>query len=362
MLTPVTPSGLRDQGCPLIRQGGILPDDHTYDRSLWYHGPMAHDITPEEQYEQVYQGIREIAVRCDGARSLDMKGFNGVDTKFGRRIASVPFAQWTPEVCLEAAHIVLKYREQVMRWTDGRIDVGTLQVVRDAQDNGTNYKGRNDALLYEKRAAVLADRRVDVVAHPVTRKPCLGIFYSKKDPEFSIFLGACQALPGRKFDWDRKCNAVYVSDEAAAFIQEWDFAVSDAARALLEQPRVAHIDYQITLGTDGKVYIKTGLTAPGQPAADAVKMLPGRGFDRASYSNYANPHPQVLTFAQTYKLNVSPEATKACEAAQAALEARDTVGLDETDIATIMGDVSRCGSPADLPPVFVAMFKEMMAR
>jgi len=27
-----------------------------------------------------------------------------------------------------------------------------------------------------------------------------------------------------------------------------------------------------------------------------------------------------------------------------------------------MGDVSRCGSPADLPPVFVAMFKEMMAR
>jgi hypothetical protein len=318
-------------------------------------------MTPAEQYDLVYQVIREIAVRCDGAQSKDFVGFNGVDTHFGRRIAAVPRDQWTPDVCLEAAHIVLKYREQGLTYTG--VDVSTLQVVKDAQDNGTNYAGRNDARRYEKRAAALADRKVDVVKHPATGKPALGIFYGKKDPDFKTFLSLCQALPGRKFDWDRKCNAVPVTDEAQAFIQEYDFPVTDAARALLEAPRQAPpIHYEITLGQDGKVYIKTNLTAPGQPAADAVKALPGRGFDRASYSNYANPHPAVLAFAKQFGLNVSPDAVKACEAAQAALEARDSVGLSESDIKTVMQDVSRCGSPADLPPVFVVLFKEMMAQ
>jgi hypothetical protein len=112
----------------------------------------------------------------------------------------------------------------------------------------------------------------------------------------------------------------------------------------------------------GRVFIKTDLTAPGQPAADAVKALPGRSFDRVRYGNTAAAHPQVLAFASKYGLNVHPDAVKACEAAQAALEAKDTVGLSEADLGTVLAEVSRCGSPADLPPVFVTLFKEMMAR
>jgi hypothetical protein len=318
---------------------------------------MAHDMTPAEQYELVYQAIVEVASRCDGAVDLDGMGFSGVDTKFGRRIASVPKAEWTEDVTLEAAKIILKYRQQVLTWTDGRIDVGTLSVVRDAQDNGTNYQGRNDARGYEKRAKARANRKVIVVDGK------LAVAWGS-DPDFGAMLDAVKRIPGRDYvSSPVKANKVNASPELDAFIDAFDFTVTDEARRLLEAPRQAPpVHYEITLGVDGKIYIKTGLTAPGQPACDAVKELPGRGFDRASYSNYANPHPQVLVFASRFKLNITPDAVQACEAAQAALEARQSTGLSETDINTIMQDVSRCGKPQDLPPVFVAMFKEMMAR
>lgn len=327
---------------------------------------MAHDMTPAEQYELVYQAIKEIAVRCDGAQSLDGMGFNGVDTKFGRRIASVPKSEWTPEVDLEAAHIVLKYREQVLTWTDGRIDVGTLSVVRDAQDNGTNYAARNQARTYEKRAKHLAARQIGVVRNRKGEK-VLGIRWANGDPDFSTFLGLVKALPGRTWNGDTKTNEVSYSPQVDQFIDDHDFTVTESAQAFIADTLTADtvappVHYEITLGADGKVYIKTELTAPGKPAADAVKALPGRGFDRASYSNYANPHPAVLAFAKQFGLNVSPDAVKACEAAQAALEARQVGGLNDSDIKVVMQEVSRCGKPQDLPPVFVAMFKEMMAQ
>jgi hypothetical protein len=291
-------------------------------------------------------------------------GFNGVDTKFGRRIASVPRDQWTPEVDLEAAHIVLKYREQVLARTG--IDVGTLQVVKDAQDNGTNYAARNQARGYEKRAKHMAARQIGVVRNRKGQR-VLGIRWANGDPDFSTFLGLVKALPGRDWNPDTKTNEVPFTPQVAVFIDEWDFTVTEAAQAFIAEAaqapaQAAPVHYEVTLGPDGKVYVKTNLTAPGQPAADAVKALPGRGFDRASYSNYANPHPAVLAFAQTFGLNVHPDAVKACEAAQAALEARVSTGLSESDVKTVMQDVSRCGKPQDLPPVFVAMFKEMMAR
>jgi hypothetical protein len=335
---------------------------------------MAHDMTPAEQHDLVYQAVREIAVRCDGAQSLDAMGFSGVDTKFGRRIAAVPHATWTPEVQLEANKIILKYRQQVLTWTDGRIDVGTLSVVRDAQDNGTNYQGRQDALNYEKRAAVLADRKVDVVPHPVTRKPCLGIFYSKKDPEFKIFLAQCQALPGRKFDWDRKCNAVDVSPQAAAFIQEWDFIVSPAARALLDTltvapgaagtPQAPSRPAEITVDTTapGKLFIKTDKTAPGTAANTAVRDLPGRWFDRGRYGNQVDASMAVLAFSRTYDVVMSPEAQALCEATQRPQEGRPAGVLTQEDIDMVMGEVSRCGSPGDLPEIFVTMFNQLMGE
>jgi hypothetical protein len=324
---------------------------------------MAHDMTPEQQDEAVHTVIVAVASVCDGAQSKDFQGFNGVDTHYGRRIAARPYSEWTPEIKAECAHIVLKYREQGIKLTG--IDVGTLPVVRDAQDNGTNYTARNQARRFEQQSKLLADRKVDVVTHPKTRKPCIGIFFNGKEKD--LFVPIMRKLPGREFDWDRKCNAVFVSDEAHAFIQENDFAVSDAARALLEAPRQAPqaparpAEIIVDTTQAGKVFIKTNKTAPGTAANDAVKALPGRWFDRGRYGNQVDARPAVVAFARTYDIVISPEAQALCEAgAQPAQEAPGGLLISQEDLNVVMAEASRSGAPDELPEVFVTLFHKLM--
>lgn len=322
-----------------------------------YTGPMAQELTPEQQDALIAQGIIALASVCDGALTKDMQGFNGVDTHFGRRVALEDPANWDQDVRDECAHIILKYREQVKALTG--VDVATLSRVIEAQDWGTNYAARNQARRYEKLDAARQARKVDVVTHPSTGKSCLGIFYAKKDPDFQLFLAACQALPGRKFDWDHKCNAVFVSDEAQAFIQEHDFQVSDAARALLEAPRQAPaVKCHVTL-QGNRVVIDT----PYDPTlVEAVRSLPGRSWDAANKVNTVNVDPQVLTFAARFNLNVDPAVVAACDRANQALKARAAEDLAAKDVATILNHVSRAKSPEDVPPVFVAMFNSLGQR
>jgi hypothetical protein len=325
---------------------------------------MAHDATPAEQHELVREAIVEVASRCDGAQSLDGKGFSGVDTKFGKRIAAVPFAQWTPEVQLEANKIILKYREQVLNWTDGRIDVGTLSVVKDAQDYGTNYKGRNDALGYEKRAKHLAARQIGVVRNAKGQR-VLGIRWANGDPDFSTFLGLVKALPGRTWNGATKTNEVPFTPQVAVFIDEWDFTVTESGQAFITDTLTAdtvapEVHYEITVDEGSRLFIKTDKTAPGKPGNSAVMALPGRAFDRVRYGNTVNVSPQVLIFARDHGITIHPDAVKLCEAAQAALGAQSPALLGQADLDTILNTVSRAASPEDLPAVFVAMLSDLL--
>lgn len=334
---------------------------------LLYHDPMA---TADTEYEQVYLLITEIAARCDGARSLDYKGFDGQDTHFGRRVASVPFSQWTDDVRWECARLANKYREQGLAYTG--IDASTLQVVKDAVASGlsTNHTARNEARAYEKRAKHLAARQIGVVRNAKGEK-VLGIRWANGDPDFGVFLKLVQGLPGRVWNPNTKTNEVPYSPQVDAFINEHDFTLTENGQAFVEATRATQaaapesipqptVNYEVWLGSDGRVVVKTNLTAPGQPAADAVRMLPGRSFNRALYANTANATPQVLAFARQFNLQVQPEAVRACEAAGAALEATNTSDLAQADIATVMNAVSRCGKPEDLPAAFVMMLQEIL--
>src|SRR5215831_8068279 len=129
-----------------------------------YDLPMTSPATTDQQYELVYQGIVEVASRCDGAQSLDGVGFNGQDTKFGKRIAAVPFSEWTDDVKVEAARISLTYKQQILNYIG--VDVATLDVVRQAAGLRTNHIARNQARQYERRQAnadKVALRKIDAV-------------------------------------------------------------------------------------------------------------------------------------------------------------------------------------------------------
>ena len=307
--------------------------------------------TTEEQYEIVYQGICAIAAHCDGAITPDGVGFNGQDTHFGRRIASVPFDQWTDDVKVEAARIALTYRVQIQGYTGQ--DMGELDVVRDAQEHGTNHLARDDARGYERRAkgaAQMAERKIDVVGDK------LGIFYAKKDPDFGALLETCKALPGRTFDWDRKCNVVPVSPAIEDFILEWDFPLTDAAKALLVAGPVE--TFNITLAENGQ---KVVIDTPYNPAVvEAVRSLPGRAWDGGRKINTADVSPDVVLFATRLGLSISPDAKAACTHAQEALDAAAADALVEEDRRTVMTYVSRQKDPGELPPVFVDMLAHIL--
>lgn len=311
---------------------------------------MAPMATTEEQYELVYQGICAVASHCDGAQSSDGVGFNGQDTHFGRRIASVPFSEWTEDVKAEAARIALTYKVQIEGYTG--VDMGTLDVVRDAQDNGTNHMARDDARGYERRAkgaAQMAERKIDALGNQ------LSIHYAKKDPDFGALLDACKALPGRTFDWDRKCNVVPVSDAVADFVLTWDFPLTEAAQQLLAAGPPEF--YNVTLADNGqKVIIDTPYNAS---LVSRIQALPGRSYVGGSI-NHADVHPDVIGMVIEYGLKIHPDARAACEHAQDALDAAAADALVEEDRRVVMAHVSRQKDPGALPPVFVDMLAHVL--
>jgi hypothetical protein len=313
---------------------------------------------PDTEYRQVYDGILAVASHCDGARTLDGVGFNGQDTKFGKRIAALPFEQWTPEIKQEAARISLTYKAQILSYTG--IDVSTLEVVRQANGLGTNHEARRQAWASEKKKGAQARRVCDA-----TPDGKLALSWSR-DPDFSTLLDAVKALPGRWYDRANTRNVVYVTPAAEDFTLEHDFNVTPAAERLLLAmvPQVAEVRYDVTLhDATGRIIVKP-------PAAnlfawlDDVKQLPGREYQPPGFydkENVCNAHPQVLVVAEKHGWNVHPDAALACEKARIAMESQHAADLAEEDFRTLMAHVSRVRSPEQLPPAFLELLGEVLA-
>jgi hypothetical protein len=308
-------------------------------------------MTSDQEYELVYKGICAVAAHCDGAQSLDYVGFDGQDTHFGRRIASVPFDTWTPAVREEAARIANKYQAQILRWTG--IDVTLLQVVKDAKGIGTVRAARDDARTYERRArgaSKVAARKVDVEAGQLL------IAWVKGDPDFSALLDAARALPGRRFNGNGWTAPV--SDEVRDMILVWDFPVTPAAQALLdgaaELPAAPQAP-NITLDDARHVAITTGYD---EAMLQPLRALPGRRWDASRKVNTAETHPAVIRLAAKFNLTMSPEARQACETGATDRQAAD---LAAGDAQAIVAHVSRAKDPTTLPDAFEDMLAPILA-
>lgn len=320
-------------------------------------------LSADQQFRTVYAGIVAVAARCDGAVEDDGVGFNGQDTKFGRRIASVPFEEWTPAVKLEAARIASRYRTQIESYTG--IDVSALDVVQKAQDLGTVTEARDDARGFERRQEALAGRSVDAGTDPSSS---FVIRWGKRDPEFRTFLDAVRRLPGRNWngqEWSAPCTreaavALTTGDLAAlptsaaadaqierllaepeptpaepevvaepTTVEEWNAKVRAARnKVVLDGDRVRiSFDYDATLVAE-------------------VRNLPGRAYDGSSKTNTADLHPDVLAFADKHGLVVAPEVRQALESVVAEVSAEQA----EKDLRKV---VSGLANPAELPAEFV---------
>lgn len=306
---------------------------------------------PQDEYRQVYEAICAIAAHCDGAKEKDTVGFNGQDTKFGRRIASVPFEDWTPAVKHEAARILLTYRKQAFTYTG--IDAESLSVVQDAQGD-TNHVARNDARGYERQAegASLKNDRKAVLNADGT----LSLTWHKKDPDcFGVLLTEVRDLPGRR--WTGSANVVDFTPEAVDFIERhcidapFDLEIAkaeavavEAAKPVVYNVRPAESDDKV------KIYFDYNPSAVA-----AVRDLPGRAYRDQGVGNkfnYADAHPAVLAFAAKFGFTVDP-------AVEANIKARAEAAGETQEVENVLLTVSRLADPAALPQGFL---EQVLAR
>lgn len=312
--------------------------------------------TPDEQYAVAFAGIQEVAARCDGARSLDLKGFDGQDTHYGRRIAAVPFERLTEDDKAEIARIALKYRQQILAYTGN--DMSTLDVVLDAQGAGTNHTSRQNARRYEKLSAVQAARKVTLLTSGK-----VGVSWaSKGDPDFSALVEAARKLPGREYNRATTTNEVDATPELLAFANEWDLevpadviaAVEARKAAVVAAPQVFNIG--LLKGSNGtRLWIKADYNA--DRVAEA-RNLPGRRWNGGDKLDEVDAHPAVLAFAERWNLAISPKAQAAIN--DAGEEALDAAAPDATETRKlntegVLALASRAGSVTELPAEFVAL-------
>jgi hypothetical protein len=302
------------------------------------------DLTTEEQYRLVHQGIAAVAAHCDGALTNDKVGFNGQDTKFGKRIGSVDFSAWTDDIKVEAARIANTYRKQIAAYLD--FDITTLPVVTEALDAATNYSARQQARSFGKPAPV---RKVDF--DPTTSR--FSFEWAKGDPDFSALLEAVKALPGRRFDWGTKQNLAPHTSELEAFIQTWDFPLSDAAARRLKAG--VPVSYHINVFNDTQVVIDAPYSSQ---LVALVKTLPGRRWVADRKVNLADISPDVVDLAEGYGLTISPAARVACEAVRNASGAQAPI----TDRKALMAYVSRLSDNNNLPEAFVELFHQVVPQ
>lgn len=269
------------------------------------------DMSEQAQYGQVHQAIQAVASRCDGAVTRDMQGFDGQDSKYGRRMAAVAFDHLTTDDRAEEARIILKYRQQVLRWIG--LDVATLPVVLEAQGFGTNYASRDNARRYERqgRNVALKDERKAFVL-----KGQIALMWAKKDPDFSELLAAVKALPGRTFDWDRKANMVPPGADVLGFLDRWDIEATDEVRTLCQVE--ATKPTRVADAIQGKVAI----AFPKNDAQFAqilaeVQQLPGRRFNWDAKTNDVASTGEAEAFLIKWDFAVTPAARKLLEGARA---------------------------------------------
>ena len=67
----------------------------------------------ESTYQDLWDAVSSIALMCDGAESEDGVGFNGRDTKFGRRLAGTSPDQWTAAMASDCHTMLATYQGQL---------------------------------------------------------------------------------------------------------------------------------------------------------------------------------------------------------------------------------------------------------
>lgn len=259
------------------------------------------------------EAVRALSARCDGAHTLDGSGFNGTDAKFGNRLADLDVALWTPAIAREAWEMLAKYRRQL---ESAGIDYDRIPVPMDTPRNGGLDSPRQQArrLLFhaERRAAAGVPLKS---ARSITVEGDSFVIDFAYDP---ALVAAVKALPGRRFDGDRKCWTVPLlrAPQVAAFAAEHGFTADDEAESVLEVTPLDGMDAydprdeRMATLIDGHIEVRWAREDPHfDQIYTTVKSIEGRHWDqkRGCWTIPATPSAarQVQVMATVHDFKVA---------------------------------------------------------
>lgn len=312
----------------------------------------------EEQYALVYAGIAAVASNCDGAVTEDGVGFNGQDTKFGKRIAAVPFEAWTDDVKLEAARIANTYQKQILSYLG--VEIQLLPVVREAMGKDTNRQARDDARDFERRAfhATVSDDgaalefrfKYSPVLSDELKAHTQGARWEPL-PIKAWSVPIARQLPGF-VAWVRDPHLKFrISPEAQAVLDQIATTTVEQVRAVVESKPQG---YMIS---DEAVFQLGGIRNFNE-AKDAVKSAGARyePSDKTWRVRVTSPKaPAVVAAAKKVGLNVAKEVDVAVGAGQQAAGVK-------LDRGAVLVGASRCSRPGEVTPEFLALVQAAVAR
>ena len=302
-------------------------------------------ITETDAFQPLANAIGYLAARCDGAIAKDGQGFDGTDTKFGRRIADTPVDQWTREIAIDVSSILPKYRSQLAA---GGIDVSSLPLISDPNADLIRREARQQAREkeYQRNHAPYV---TFVVGDNETIVSVWNSFPIKDQLKSN---GFAFGRRGTK-TWD----AVLSPASASAILGIGSIEFTDRQKEDLqeladkyvpaEQPVTvaANTNYVIVSPNNpDRLWIKTAewSTVP----IEIMRALPGRKWNGIAKVNEVDPHIAVERTANEFGLTIHPNAKAAIDshrAEQLAEEAKleelvaDSKAID-TDVKVALWD------------------------
>lgn len=288
----------------------------------------------DNPFQIIHQAMRELAARCDGAKALDGQGFNGLDTKFGHRVAQMGLDELTFDIVAECARILPIYSKQLAAYGVDMPALNKACAEFEGIDNRHSARDQARQNEYSKKHAPYISVKDGIIK----------VFNSYEIRGDLAGNGFIFVRPTKS--WDSSLTPL----AAATILGIGKIILDDDQRlsldALANQVNPADIPVKpvnVTLGKDGRLIMRTEFN---QVPLSVTRALPGRVWDGSNKVNYLDAHIAVLRVIEEYKLTISDDALAEIESNRAANEAaisaaresfKDSIATDtdDKDIALI---------------------------
>src|SRR6266851_671965 len=249
----------------------------------------------------LYAAVQSLAGVCDGARSEDGMGFNGLDTGFGRKMASIPVEKWSPKQLVAVHRMIRKYRGQL----------------------------EASGCLYSEIPVPPPPPAQSEPVRTISYKD--GVFtvgWERRDKRFAELLAAVKGIPGRR--WNKETLSWTVPYSLVAveplnnLCRNFEIEVGDevidlwtqsleSTQAVIKASSAATAEHTVAgLGGELRPFQKAGVAYASRHERVIIADEMGLGKTVQALATIAdtNSYPAVIVCPKSLKLNWARETSK----------------------------------------------------